>query len=71
MLGKKHRIRTYSAEKINEALNNAGIMPINKNEETAQVASDGDVEPKVDITDSEETTCTDCTAETAQVNDEL
>ena len=28
MIGKKHRIRTYTAEKINEALNKEGLLPV-------------------------------------------
>ena len=74
MLGKKHRIRTYSAEQMNEALSAAGILPIHKNEEITQIDSDEQVVPSADINRDivSEETCTDCTAsDQAQVNDEL
>ena len=32
MLGKKHRIRTYTVERINDALNEAGIFPVPETE---------------------------------------
>ena len=40
MIGKKHRIRTFSAEQINEALNKEGIFTINRNAEITQINSD-------------------------------
>ena len=49
MVGKKHRIRTYSIDEINGALKDAGILPVSpRTEEFAQLDSDVIVEPEVE-----------------------
>ena len=57
MIGKKHRIRTYTAEKINEALNKEGLLPV----ETFESNTDEVQKPESDS--NEDAACTDCNSE--------